>query len=128
MPAGICGDGRIQKNKTMKIIKNFFLIMLLASCGGVIKKNINIDASDYPIKSIAILPFRVSADTNKLMTGVTAESILRAAKISRYRFQRYLYISFLYKSWKNKLSFQNFMSTNDLLKKADLYEDFSENS
>ncbi len=116
----------MKKNKNMKFIKILSLVIVLGSCGPVVKKNIEATTYDYPLKSIAILPFSVFADTNRLRTGITPENIARAAEMGRYRFQRHLYASFLKKPRKNKLWFQNFMETNKLLKKAGLYEDFSE--
>ncbi|MEJ7823582.1 MAG: hypothetical protein WKF85_14750 [Chitinophagaceae bacterium] len=73
---------------------------------------------DTATKTVAILPFSVFIDTSRLLNGVSVESLIRAAEISRYRYQQSLYIWFLRKPGRYNVVFQNLMTTRELLAKA----------
>ncbi len=105
----------------MRYVLFIITIVGLASCATPFKKGVITESPTSAIKEIAILPFNVSPDTNRLLNGVTAESILKAAKMSRYRFQKYLYIWFTKNQNRYNVTFQEFNTTNDRLKKAGIY-------
>lgn len=96
-------------------------VLNLVSCGPVTGKMVSSNVSDIPIKTLAILPFNVSPDTNRLLNGISSESLIRSIKLSRYRFQRYLYIGKKNPA-KHKVIFQDFMHTNELLKQKAIPE------
>ena len=97
-------------------------VIVFALCGYSLVSKANAHDQDTAIKTIAILPFSVSIDTTNLPNGVTEDGLIRAGQIDRHRFQQALFIWFIKKPKRYSVSFQEIMTTNDLLKQTGLMD------
>lgn len=94
----------------------FVLLFILTSCATVYK-SAELNTSGNMQKNIAILPFDVSIQYNKLPKGVTVEQITENENELSFVFQNQMYNRFLRKSEQFTVVFQDVDKTNMLLKR-----------
>lgn len=96
------------------------IIIALILCGNFITHKVIAFGKDTTIKTIAILPFTISIDTNNLKNGVTKIGIMKSSDRNCYLFQRALHTWFMKKPQNYNVVFPDIMTINDLLKQDDL--------
>ena len=99
----------------MKTITTFFLMIFFVSCGPTIYKATNFESSKATVKTIAILPFNVSIDSNRLPKGTTIETLKESQEKTGYDMQSTSYTWFLQRQKDYIISFQDIDKTNSLL-------------
>ena len=102
-------------------------IALASSAIGAAQQYLNPDFAGITKnhKTIAILPFKVTIDTNRLPKGTTIEMVQASQKEEALEFQRQLYARFLQRAQDGEytVAFQDVDQTNALLLKAGLQPD-----
>jgi len=109
--------------KNNKIVVIALALTLMASFIGTTASAFE---KDTTIKTIAVLPFTVSIDTNNLANGITEKGIIRKSDINRYRFQRAVHTWFIKKDRKYIEVFKDIISTNDILSGSGLIDSLDE--
>ena len=110
----------------MKIKKILIIAIALNLLGNFISTTASANEKDTTIKTIAVLPFTVSIDTNNLANGVTEVGIIRKSDINRYRFQRAVHTWFIKKDRKYIKVLQDIIYTNDILNRSGLTDSLDE--
>jgi hypothetical protein len=101
--------------------------ILASSAMGAAQQYLNPDFSTIAKthKTIAVLPFRVTIDTNRLPKGTTLEMVQVSQKEEGLEFQKQLYSRFLQRAQDGEyaIAFQDVDQTNALLLKAGMQPD-----
>lgn len=102
------------------VVSVLLLVALLAGCGPTIYKTTEFEQYRQTHKSIAILPFVVSIDPNKLPKNITPEQVEAQKHEEAHALQQQLYMRFLEREKKGEytVDFQDVDKTNALLAKA----------
>ena len=91
------------------------LLTLITSCGPKIYKAGNFESSRNSVKTVAILPFVVTIDSNRLPKGVTPETLKNSELKAGYNMQKSAYTWLLRRQNQYTATIQNVDTTNALL-------------
>jgi hypothetical protein len=118
---------QLARLRTLAALTLVFTVVVASSAIGAAQKYVHPDFSNLTRnhKTIAVLPFKVTIDTNRLPKGTTLEMVQASQKQEAMEFQRQLYARFLQRSQANEytVAFQDVDQTNALLLKAGLQPD-----
>ena len=96
------------------------LMFLISSCGPKIYKAGNFENSRKSVKKVAILPFVVSIDSNRLPNGVTPETLKKTELQAGYNMQKAAYTWLLRRQHQYTVTIQNVDTTNVLLNNTNI--------
>lgn len=99
----------------MNLLFAGLFILSLTSCGPTIYKASNFESTRNAVKTVAILPFMVAIDSNRLPKGVKVESLKKTELQAGYNMQKAAYTWFLRRQSQYTVAIQNVDTTNALL-------------